>query len=114
MAAYWLARARIIDADKYRKYNEAARAAWEKYPRKVLARGGRFQVLEGDVQYTRFVIQEFPSFAAALEYHNSSEYQAAAAFRRDAGGVNELVIVEGTSDGIGNSVGDLRDLRNPD
>ena len=101
MAAYWLARAKIIDPAKYRLYNEAARAAWPKYPRKVLARGGRYEVLEGSVEHTRFVLQEFESFDLALSYFHSPEYQAAAAFRRDGGGINELVVVEGVEDTSG-------------
>jgi uncharacterized protein (DUF1330 family) len=101
MSVYWLARAKIIDPQAYRKYNEAAREVWHKYPRKILARGGRYEVLEGETHYERFVVAEYESFDIAKAYFNSPEYQAAAAFRRDAGNLNELVLVEGSTDGAG-------------
>jgi uncharacterized protein (DUF1330 family) len=82
MSVYWLARAKIIDPVEYRKYNEAARQVWHKYPRKILARGGRYEVLEGKTQYERFVVAEYESFDVAKAYFNSPEYQAAAEFRR--------------------------------
>lgn len=104
MAAYWLARATIIDPAKYRRYNETARAAWPKYPRRVLARGGRYEVLEGAVAETRFVVQEFESFDLGLRYFHSPEYQAAATFRRDGGSISQLVLVEGVSGGDGTDV----------
>jgi uncharacterized protein (DUF1330 family) len=101
MPVYWLARAKIIDPVEYRKYNEAARQVWHKYPRKILARGGRYEVLEGETHYERFVVAEYESFDLAKAYFHSPEYQAAAEFRRHGAGINELVLVEGVADGAG-------------
>jgi uncharacterized protein (DUF1330 family) len=98
MAAFWLARARIIDPVAYARYNEATKEASKNYPRRVLARGGRFQVLEGQTHYDRFVILEYPSFDAALDYFHSPGYQAAAELRRHGGGENEVVILDGIAD----------------
>jgi uncharacterized protein (DUF1330 family) len=98
MPVYWLARSKIIDPVEYRKYTDAARVLWEKYPRKVLARGGRYEVMEGETIYHRFVVQEFSTFDAAKSYFHSPEYQAAAKFRRDSGNINELVLVEGVAE----------------
>lgn len=105
MPAYWLARAKIIDPVEYRKYNEAARKVWHQYPRKMLARGGRYEVMEGETIYERFIVAEYESFDIAKAYFNSPEYQAAAEFRRRAGNINELVIVEGATDGAGSDAG---------
>jgi uncharacterized protein (DUF1330 family) len=104
MPVYWLARAKIINPVEYRKYNDAARAIWHKYPRKVLARGGRYEVLEGETIYERFVVQEFDTADAAKAYFYSPEYQAAAKYRRDAGNINELVLVDGVTEPGGVSV----------
>jgi uncharacterized protein (DUF1330 family) len=98
MPAYWLARSKIIDPVEYRKYTDAARELWDKYPRKVLARGGRYEVMEGETICQRFVVQEFSTFDAAKSYFHSPEYQAAAKFRRDSGNINELVLVEGVTE----------------
>lgn len=93
MTAYWMARAKIIDPNAYREYREATKISSIGHPRKVLARGGRFEVLEGKTIYDRFVILEYPSFDAALAYFRSPEYQAAAELRRHASH-NEVVVVE--------------------
>ncbi|MBX6425993.1 MAG: DUF1330 domain-containing protein [Variibacter sp.] len=105
MPAYWLARAKIIDPVAYRTYNEAARQVWHKYPRRILVRGGRYEVLEGETIYERFVVAEYESFELARAYFASPEYQAAAELRRKAGNIHELVIVEGATDGTGSDGG---------
>jgi uncharacterized protein (DUF1330 family) len=95
MPAFWLARAKIIEPEGYNAYREATKKLTSKFPRKVLARGGRYQVLEGQTSYDRFVILEYPSFEDALTYFHSPEYQTAAALRREGAGINEVVIVDG-------------------
>jgi uncharacterized protein (DUF1330 family) len=95
MAAYWIARARIDDPVQYKKYTDRVPAILEKYGGKVLARGGRFRIMEGTDKYHRFVVIEFPSLAQAVKCHQSAEYQEAAAIRRAPGvGEVEQVIVE--------------------
>ena len=69
------------------------------FPRKVLARGGRFEVLEGQTHYDRFVILEYPSFDAALAYFHSPEYQGAAELRRAGGNSSEVVVLDGVPEG---------------
>ena len=61
---------------------------------KVLARGGKYRILEGPEKFGRFVVIEFPSIDRAIACHASKEYQAAAAFRRGGAGEVEMVIVE--------------------
>jgi uncharacterized protein (DUF1330 family) len=62
---------------------------------KVLARGGRYQIMEGPETFKRFVVIEFPSLQAGIDCFELPEYKAAAAFRRAGAGVVENVIVEG-------------------
>jgi uncharacterized protein (DUF1330 family) len=47
MPAFWVARSRIIDPVEYKKYTDRVPAIIAKYGGKVLARGGRFQIMEG-------------------------------------------------------------------
>ena len=61
----------------------------------MLARGGRYRILEGPERFARFVVIEFPSLEQAVACYHSPEYQAAAAFRKGGAGEVELVIVEG-------------------
>ena len=95
MPAYWLARCKINDPVEYKKYTDCVPEIVAKFGGKVLARGGRYQIMEGTDKFHRFVVIEFPSLEQAVKCHQSPEYQAAAAFRRAPGvGEVEQVIVE--------------------
>jgi len=95
MPAYWVARARINDPVEYKKYTDRVPAILAKYGARVLARGGRYQILEGPENFSRFVVIEFPTLEQGVACFNSREYQEAAAFRRkNKAGENELVMVE--------------------
>lgn len=95
MAAYWISRCKINDPMEYKKYTDRVPAIIARYGGRVLARGGRYQVMEGTDKYHRFVVIEFPTLEQAVQCNRSREYQEAAAFRR-APGVGEVdqVIVE--------------------
>jgi uncharacterized protein (DUF1330 family) len=95
MPAYWVARSKINDPAEYKKYTDRVPEILKKYGGKVLARGGRYQILEGPQKFQRFVVIEFPSLEQAVKCHDSPEYREAAAFRWSGAGVVELVIVEG-------------------
>lgn len=95
MPAYWVARSKINDPVAYKKYTDRVPAIIARYGGKVLARGGRFQILEGPQRFHRFVVIEFPSLEQAVACHRSPEYEEAAAFRGGGAGEVELVIVEG-------------------
>jgi uncharacterized protein (DUF1330 family) len=95
MKGYWVARSRINDPVEYKKYTDRVPGILARYGGKVLARGGRFKILEGPEKFRRFVVIEFPSLEQAVACHDSPEYREAAAFRRSGAGEVELVIVEG-------------------
>jgi uncharacterized protein (DUF1330 family) len=94
MPAYWVARSKINDPVQYKKYTDPLPEIFAKYGGKVLARGGRYQIMEGPHTFHRFVVIEFPSFEQGVACFTSPEYEAAAAFRRAGAGVVETVIVE--------------------
>ena len=94
MAAYWIARARIDDPVQYKRYTDLVPAIIASHGGHVLARGGKYQIMEGPEAFHRFVVIEFPTLQAGVTCFESPEYRAAAAFRRDGGGVVENVIVE--------------------
>jgi uncharacterized protein (DUF1330 family) len=95
MKAYWVARSKINDPVAYKRYTDRVPDIIRRYQGTVLARGGRFRILEGPEKFARFVVIEFPSLEQAVACYNSPEYQAAAAFRKQGAGEVELVIVEG-------------------
>ncbi|MBI2187115.1 MAG: DUF1330 domain-containing protein [Acidobacteria bacterium] len=94
MPAYWVARAKITDPVQYKKYTDRIPPIMQRYGGKVLARGGRFQILEGPDTFHRFVVIEFPTLEQGVACFESREYQEAAAFRRAGGGVVELIMVD--------------------
>ena len=95
MPAYWVARSRVINPVEYKKYTDRVPGIIAKFGGKVLARGGRYEILEGPETFHRFVVIEFPSLEQARACHDSPEYQEASAFRKSGAGQVELVIVEG-------------------
>jgi uncharacterized protein (DUF1330 family) len=95
MPAYWVARAKINDPVEYKKYTDRMPPIIARYGGKVLARGGKYRIMEGPETFQRFVVLEFPSFEQAVACFESQEYREAAAFRRGGAGVVENVIVEG-------------------
>jgi uncharacterized protein (DUF1330 family) len=94
MPAYWVARSRIIDPVAYKKYTDRVPAIIAKHGGKVLARGGRFQIMEGPDKFRRFVVIEFPTFEQGVACFNSPEYNEAAAFRRSGAGEVETIMVD--------------------
>ena len=95
MPAYWVARSKINDPIAYKKYTDRVPVIIARHGGKVLARGGRFQVMEGPQKFTRFVVIEFPSFAQGVACFQSAEYNEAAAFRRNGAGEVETVMLDG-------------------
>ena len=94
MTALWIAHVTVSDPEAYAKYAQAAGPAIAAHGGVFLARGGRFQQMEGN-ERPRNVVTRFPSFDAAIACYNSSEYQAALAHAKGAS-ERDLVIVEET------------------
>jgi uncharacterized protein (DUF1330 family) len=95
MPAYWVARSKINDPVEYKKYTDRLPAIFARYGAKILARGGRYQLMEGPDKFHRFVVIEFPTFDQGVACFTSPEYEEAAAFRRSGAGEVETVIVDG-------------------
>jgi uncharacterized protein (DUF1330 family) len=64
------------------------------YGGRYVARGGRTEVLEGDLQPNRVVILEFPSLARLQEWYRSTEYAPLLALRQ-ASSKSTVFITEG-------------------
>ena len=90
---YWVIRADVADMEKYKAYMAANAAPLAEFGARFLARGGRFEVVEGQTRARNTVI-EFPSYEAAKACWESPAYQAAIALRKPVSTL-DLVIVEG-------------------
>lgn len=94
MTALWIAHVDVHDAEAYGKYAKAAGPAIAAHGGVFLARGGRYQQMEGKDR-PRNVVARFPSFDDAVACYNSAEYKAALEFAKGASD-RDLVIVEET------------------
>ena len=94
MPAYWIARAKINDPPEYKKYTDRVPDIVAAHGGKVLARGGKYRIMEGPDIFHRFIVIEFPTMEAAIACFESKAYQEAARFRRAGAGNVENVIVE--------------------
>lgn len=90
---YLIGRVSVHDPEAYKAYAAKATAAIAQYGGKALARGGQFEIVEGEGR-TRNVILEFESFEQAKAYFFSPEYLEARKIRWPVS-VGDFVIVEG-------------------
>ncbi len=90
---YVIARVDVTDPVAYARYAAAATKAIADHGGRALARGGRYEALEGPAR-ARNVVLEFESYDAARRYFHSEQYQAARALRQGAAEI-EMVLVEG-------------------
>ncbi len=94
MPAYWIARVKIVNQEKFAEYAKRAAPAITKAGGRFLARGGEHVTLEGQ-DYPRQVVIEFASLAQARACYQSPEYQTARAFLKGGAVERELSLVEG-------------------
>ena len=90
---YWIGRVDVVDPDKYNEYIVAAAIPFTKYGARFVVRGGKFKAAEG-ASRARNVVIEFPSYQAALDCWNSSEYKRASVLRMQATHA-DIIIIEG-------------------
>ena len=95
MKAYMIARVKIKDTDTYDRYRAQTPGLVAQYGGRFIARGGRFEQLEGDSRgLDRVVIIEFDSYEQAQTFYRSDEYQAILGLRLAASD-SEAIIIEG-------------------
>lgn len=90
---YWVGRINVSGPDEYAKYVAANAEPFARYGARFLVRGGALECVEG-ASRDRNVVIEFPSYEAALECWNSTEYQRARGFRDGAAEV-DLIVIQG-------------------
>tara|TARA_R110002051_G_scaffold25371_10_gene62007 strand:- start:1780 stop:2067 length:288 start_codon:yes stop_codon:yes gene_type:complete len=92
MSALWIAHVMVTDEAAYGEYAKRATVAIADHGGVFLARGGKFEQLEGP-ERPRNVVARFPSLQAAHDCYFSDAYQAALGFAKGAS-QRELSIVE--------------------
>lgn len=75
MAGMWIVHIDVKDDDRYAEYIEGSSAVAKQYGGEYIARGGRYQQMEGKA-YPRNVLIRYPTYERAVEAYESDEYQA--------------------------------------
>lgn len=92
MSTYIVANLTIHDRDGYRVYEEGFMDVFRRYEGRMLAVDEHCTALEGEHPFTRTVIIEFPSEAAARAWYDSDAYQALAEHRHASSDGNIVML----------------------
>lgn len=92
MSAFVLVEVNIQDPEVYEEYKKLTPASVESYGGKFVIRGNPVHVMEGEWNYDRLVLLEFPSKEIAIAWYNSKEYQKAKKIRERASSANFLIV----------------------
>ncbi|MEA4840218.1 MAG: DUF1330 domain-containing protein [Bacteroidales bacterium] len=93
MSAYFIARVKISDKEKYKQYIDAVPSVIDKFNGKAIVRTEQCLTLEGTEENRRIIIIEFPSLEKAKEFYYSEEYQKIKEIRKKAA-IGEIIVVE--------------------
>jgi uncharacterized protein (DUF1330 family) len=91
MTIFIFAQLRFKDRERYERYRTRFADVFRKFSGRVLAADEHPRVIEGQGGPDKVVVLEFPDEAAALEFHNSLEYQEISIDRK--AGADALVLV---------------------
>jgi len=76
VSAYFIANIRIDNEDEYLKYIECVDDVFSKFNGKYLKVDNNPVILEGEWEYSRLVLIEFPDKDSLNKWYFSDEYQA--------------------------------------
>jgi len=95
MATYVVGDIQITDAETYHAHVPRALATIARFGGRVIAGGGKIDLLEGGPMPERIFIVEFPTADAARNWYRSDEYQAALKTRLSAAH-GRVFLIEGS------------------
>jgi uncharacterized protein (DUF1330 family) len=90
---YWIPHLDVSNPEGFQAYREMADAGHKRFGSRLLARGGRREVVEGRMR-ARNVLREFNSYDEALAYYHGEDYSRAHPLR-EPHSVCDFLIVEG-------------------
>ena len=73
--AYLVAQIEVHDPLGYDAYRSRTGAVVERFGGRFLVRGGKLHPLEGEPDFSRLIIIEFPDLGSAQGFYGSAEYQ---------------------------------------
>lgn len=94
MPAYVIVQVDVQDPETYEKYKPMVPPTIAAYGGRVIVRGGKTDILEGDWSPRRLVMLEFASVEQAKKWWASEEYAEAKALRQRSA-KTQMIVVEG-------------------
>ena len=92
---YWIPHLDVSNPNGFQAYRDTADAAHKRFGSRLLARGGRREVVEGTMR-ARNVLREFNSYDEAHDFYHGPDYSRAHPLR-EPHSVCDFLIVEGYS-----------------
>ncbi len=92
MSSYFVAQIKIKDPEEYKKYLDGVDEVFAKFNGKYLAVDPDPQVIEGNWNYDRLVLIEFPNKIELERWYNSEEYKNILKHRLKAADCDSLII----------------------
>ena len=96
MTAYVIADVQVTDAAAYEPYRPLAAASIARFGGRVIVRGGKVDLFEGEPEPERIVVIEFPDADTARHWYRSEEYQNALKIRQSASR-GRVFLIEGAA-----------------
>jgi len=94
MSAYVIVNVKVLDPEIYQEYVKLSPATISAHGGRFVARGGKTEVLEGELPANRVVVLEFPSYERAREWWHSEMYREPKALRQSASEAS-MILVDG-------------------
>lgn len=92
MSAFVVVEVSIQDPVVYEEYKKLTPASVEAFGGKFLIRGLPVEALEGNWDFDRLVVVEFPDRERAVNWYNSDLYRAARKIREKASSANFFIV----------------------
>ena len=93
---YLVATLDLTNPEAYGPYREQVPALIERHGGSYLVRGGAVEALEGQADFSRVVVVEFPSVEAVRSFYHDPDYQRILPLRTD-NAQGTLIVAEGVA-----------------
>jgi len=81
MSAYFVANIKVNDEEYYKNYLTLVNTVFQKFNGRYITVDENPEIIEGNWDYSRFVLIEFPDKESLKKWYYSSEYQEILKFR---------------------------------
>jgi len=92
MSVYFIANIKIHDQSEYDKYLEKVDSVFSKFKGKYLTVDKNHEVIEGEWNYSRLGLIEFPDKKSLKKWYNSVEYQEILKYRLSSAECDSIIV----------------------